>query len=166
MLKKKICLVGHFGVGKTSLLRRFVDNMYEDTYLTTVGVVIRKKDSVVASKPLTMMLWDMAGKDDLAEVKLSHLTGASGYILVADGCRAVTLATAVQLQEKITQLFGPLPFVLAVNKSDLAPKWELQRSDIEACGWTSFDTSAKLGTGVEEMFMGLAEKLVAGDPGE
>jgi signal recognition particle receptor subunit beta len=112
------------------------------------------------------MLWDVAGKDDLADVKLSHLGGAHGYILVADGCRAVTLETAVQLQANITQLHGPLPFVLAVNKADLLPQWEIKRSDIDALGWTCFDTSAKLGSGVDETFLGLAEMMTAEVPGK
>lgn len=155
-------MVGHFGVGKTSLVRRFVDSIYDERYHTTVGVKTDKKEVVVGSKSLTLMLWDMAGKDDLAEVKLSHLTGASGYILVVDGCRAVTLETAIQLQRAISEQFGALPFVLAVNKSDLAERWELKRSDIEACGWQTFDTSAKLGTGVEAAFLTLAEKLMEG----
>ena len=163
MLKKKICMVGHFGVGKTALVRRFVESMFDERYLTTVGVRIDKKDIVLRERPLTLMLWDIAGKDDLAEVKLSHLSGASGYILVVDGCRASTLQTAVELRERIAKMFGPLPFVMAVNKADLADQWEVQRADVAACGWTSFETSAKLGSGVEEMFLALAKKLLPED---
>jgi small GTP-binding protein len=165
MLKKKICMVGHFGVGKTSLVQRYVQTIYDDRYLTTVGVKVDKKDVIVRSQTMSLVLWDIAGRDDLADVNLSHLRGASGYILVVDGCRAATLATAVQLQERITKLFGPLPFVLALNKVDLAQQWEVQRSDIEASGWTSFDTSAKFGVGVEEVFLGLAEKIMVKDSG-
>ena len=87
MLKKKICMVGQFGVGKTSLVRRFVHSIFDDRYLTTIGVKIDRKDVSIDGQALTLMLWDMAGEDDLAELNVSHLRGASGYILVADGCR-------------------------------------------------------------------------------
>jgi small GTP-binding protein len=165
MLTKKICMVGHFGVGKTSLVQRYVQTIYDDRYLTTVGVKIDKKEVVVKSRPVSLVLWDIAGRDDLADVNLTHLRGAAGYILVVDGCRAVTLETAVQLQQRITELYGSLPFVVALNKVDLAQQWEVKRSDIETSGWTSFDTSAKLGVGVDEVFLGLAEKLMTEGPG-
>jgi small GTP-binding protein len=166
MASKKICMVGHFGVGKTSLVRRFVSSEYEDKYLTTIGVKIVKKDVEVRSKQVTLMLWDIAGKDELAPVNLAQVNGASGYILVVDGCRASTLPTAVDLQKNITKMYGPLPFVVAVNKVDLESQWELKRADIESCGWTSFDTSAKTGVGVNDMFLRLADKILEGDLGK
>lgn len=163
MASKKICMVGHFGVGKTSLVRRFVTSEYEDKYLTTIGVKITKKDVTVQEKPVTLMLWDIAGKDELAPVNLSQVSGASGYIVVVDGCRAVTLETAKDLQQKITKMYGPLPFVMAVNKADLESQWEVKRADIDSCGWTSFDSSAKTGLGVIDVFMRLADKILEGE---
>jgi small GTP-binding protein len=166
MASKKICMVGHFGVGKTSLVRRFVTSEYEDKYLTTIGVKIVKKDVTVRDKPTTLMLWDIAGKDELAPVNLAQVSGTSGYILVVDGCRASTLTTAMDLQKTITKMYGPLPFVMAVNKVDLESQWEVKRADIDSCGWTSFDTSAKSGVGVNEMFIRLADKILEGDVGK
>ena len=160
MASKKICMVGHFGVGKTSLVRRFVESVFEDKYLTTVGVKIVKKIVEVKDQSLTLMLWDIAGKDELAPVNLAQVSGTSGYILVLDGCRASTLATAVDLEKSITKMYGQLPFVVAVNKVDLESQWEIKRTDIESCGWTSFDTSAKSGVGVNEMFLRLADKIL------
>jgi len=160
-LKKKICMVGHFGVGKTSLVRRFVLSLFDDNYLTTIGVKIDRKDVVVGSTALTMMLWDLAGEDDLAQLKISHLRGASGYILVADGCRAATLAKAVELHERIADQVGPLPCVLVLNKCDLREKWEVEAAKASAHGWPVFETSAKSGAGVEEMFLGLARLVLS-----
>jgi hypothetical protein len=159
-------MVGHFGVGKTSLVRRFVLSEYEDKYLTTMGVKIVKKDVEIGDTPVTLMLWDIAGKDEIAPVNLAQVNGTSGYILVVDGCRATTLATAVDLQKSITKLYGPLPFVMAVNKVDLESQWEVKRADIESCGWTSFDTSAKSGVGVNDLFLRLADKILQGDVGQ
>jgi small GTP-binding protein len=159
-LKKKICMVGQFGVGKTSLVRRFVDSIFDERYLATVGVKIDRKDVTVGTASLTMMLWDLAGEDDLAQLKVSHLRGASGYILVADGCRAVSLTKAVDLQRRITEQLGPLPFVLVLNKSDLRDRWEIKDTAVSEHGWLTFETSAKAGSGVEEMFQALAGKLL------
>jgi small GTP-binding protein len=160
MLKKKVCMVGQFGVGKTSLVRRFVDSIFDDRYLSTVGVKIDRKDVVVGSASVTLMLWDLAGEDDLAQLNTSHLRGASGYILVADGCRAMSLAKAIELQQRITEQLGPLPFVLVLNKTDLRDQWEVQDVAISELRWTKFETSAKAGSGVEEMFLALAAKLL------
>jgi len=160
MLKKKICMVGQFGVGKTSLVRRFVESDYDERYITTIGVKVDRKDVVVESKPVILMLWDMEGQDDLERFRLSNLRGASGYILVVDGCRAMSLAIAVDLQQRIADQFGPLPFVLALNKADLRDQWEVEDAAISKQGWDTFETSAKAGSGVEEMFLALAAKLL------
>jgi small GTP-binding protein len=152
-------MVGHFGVGKTSLVRRFVESMFEDKYLTTLGVKIDKKEVVVNGQAITLMLWDIAGEDDLAQLRVAHLRGAHGYILVVDGCRAVTLEKAKELQKRVTDTIGPVPFILVINKCDLRDRWEVLQADIEACGWPTFETSAKSGSGVEEMFLGLASRL-------
>jgi hypothetical protein len=159
-MKKKICMVGGFGVGKTSLVRRFVSSIFDDRYLTTVGVKIDRKDVSIDGQSLTLMVWDLAGEDDLAELNVSHLRGASGYVLVADGCRAATLEKAAELQQRIRKTLGPLPFVLVMNKADLRDQWEVQSTQLAQYGWPTFETSAKAGTGVEEMFFGLGAALL------
>lgn len=153
-------MVGQFGVGKTSLVRRFVHSIYDDSYMSTVGVKIDRKDVKVGSESLTLLLWDMAGEDDLDKINVSHLRGASAYILVVDGCRAASFTKAVELQDRVSKLLGPIPFVLVLNKADLRPQWEIRDSTIAERGWPTFETSAKAGTGVEEMFQALAEKLL------
>ena len=156
-------MVGQFGVGKTSLVRRFVDSIFDERYHTTIGVKIDRKDVTVGSVPATLMLWDTAGEDDLAPLKISHLRGASGYILVVDGCRASSLAKAIELQQRISAELGPLPFVLVLNKADLRDQWEVQDAAVAERGWPTFETSAKAGSGVEEMFLALAGKLLNED---
>ena len=153
-------MVGQFGVGKTSLVRRFVDSIFDERYLTTVGVKIDRKDVTVGSESVTLMLWDLAGEDDLAQLNVSHLRGASGYILVVDGCRSASLAKAVELQRRIAGHLGPLPFVLVVNKADLRDQWEVTSNTVSQHGWPTFETSAKAGSGVEEMFFALAGKVL------
>ncbi len=154
-------MIGAFGVGKTSLVRRFVDGFFGEKYLTTVGVKIDRKDVSAGGESVALMLWDLAGEDDLSPLQTAHLRGASAYILVADGCRAETLAKAIELQGRIEEQFGELPFVLAINKADLRETWEVKTSDVESRGWTTFETSAMVGLGVEEIFLTLAEILIS-----
>jgi len=101
MIQKKICMVGSFGVGKTSLVARYVKSIFSDKYLTTLGVKIDKKSLSVDGEEVNLMLWDLAGEDALTVIKPMQLRGASGYILVADGCRASTLDAAIDLQSRV-----------------------------------------------------------------
>jgi hypothetical protein len=163
LLQKKVCMAGAFAVGKTSLVRRYVESIFDERYQTTVGVKIDKKQVKLDGLPLTMVLWDLAGEDDLAQVRASHVRGAAGFILVVDGCRAATLDTAVLLQQRIMDETGPVPFVLALNKMDMAAQWEITApavAPLVARGWTCTRTSAKDGRGVEEMFLSLARKML------
>jgi hypothetical protein len=162
MLQKKICLLGAFGVGKTSLVRRFVDTIFSDAYLTTVGVKIDKKTVTVGSEELALILWDIAGEDEVAAVRVTYLRGAAGYLLVVDGTRPETLETAASIQKRITAELGAIPFFVLLNKSDLVEDWALapeRIEQLEATGWSFRRTSAKTGMGVEETFQELAARL-------
>ena len=75
MVTKKICLIGAFCVGKTALIQRFVHSIFSDRYLSTLGVKISKKQLVIDGVELTMVIWDLEGKDDYASVNFSYLRG-------------------------------------------------------------------------------------------
>jgi small GTP-binding protein len=163
MLQKKICMLGAFAVGKTSLVRRFVESIYSDAYQTTVGVKIDKKVVQVDAKELNLVLWDMYGDDDYQKMKWSYLWGASGYLLVADGTRRTTLDKAIELEHRAKQEVGPLPFVFVMNKDDLASEWEVEEgweARLAALNWATLRSSAKTGEGVEEAFQRLARKML------
>ena len=162
MLQKKICLLGAFGVGKTSLVRRYVDTIFSDAYLTTVGVKIDKKVMTLGTEPLALILWDIAGEDDMAAVRLSYLRGAAGYLLVVDGTRPETLETAASIKSRVDAEVGRIPFLALLNKADLVEDWALPAERIEAlqaAGWTFRRTSAKTGDSVEASFQDLAALL-------
>ena len=86
-IQKKICMLGAFSVGKTSLVKRYVASVFSETYLTTVGVKIDKKTVDLAGRVVNLILWDLAGEDDIASLRMSYLRGSAGYVLVADGTR-------------------------------------------------------------------------------
>ena len=87
VIQKKICMVGSFAVGKTSLVARFVRGIFSEKYLTTVGVKIDKRTVAVDDRQVNLLLWDLYGEDDFQKLKLSYLRGASGYFLVVDPTR-------------------------------------------------------------------------------
>ena len=163
MIQKKICMLGTFAVGKTSLVRRFVESIYSSKYHTTVGVKVDKKIVKVGSEDVALLLWDIEGTESDHEFRKSYLRGAAGYLLVVDGTRRDTLYKALALQTRAEETIGAVPFLLLMNKSDLADMWQIESREREALqqkNWTVIDTSAKTGRGVEEAFLALAEKLM------
>jgi len=158
MLQKKICMLGAFSVGKTSLIQRFVSSLFDDKYLTTVGVKIDKKIVELPDKTMMLMIWDLAGEDDYNSLKLSHLRGASGYILVVDGTRPKSLEVAIEVHKRAQEALVDAHFIIALNKADLTDQWMLTDEDMEslkALG-TVVLTSAKNGDNVESLFTQLA----------
>lgn len=164
VLEKKICMMGAPGVGKTSLVRRFVDSVFSEKYLSTIGVKIDKKSVAVEDTTLNLMLWDLQGEERYQWVRLQYLRGASGYILVADGTRPDTLEIALGLQENAAGRADQLPFILCLNKADLWGQWGItatQQEWLKEKGWTVVQTSAKSGDSVEEAFLSLARQIIA-----
>ena len=154
MIQKKICMVGLFATGKTSLVQRFVHSMFSERYLSTVGVKIDRKPVQVDGAELTLVLWDLAGRDGHEDITTSYLRGAHAVLYVADGTRRETCDQLPELQALVREATGDVPGVLALNKSDLRDRWALGPGDEQALSKT-FElvrTSAKTGDGVEEAF--------------
>ncbi|MDX8481716.1 Rab family GTPase [Mesorhizobium sp. VK24D] len=162
MLQKKICMLGGFAVGKTSLVRRFVQSIFSENYLTTVGVKIDKKSVAFPDKTVDLILWDLAGEDDIGSFRVSYVRGATGLVLVVDGTRPATLAVALTLRERAEAEFGAMPFVLLFNKSDLADRWAISDGEIDELkqrGWQIYLTSALSGEHVDDAFRQLASMV-------
>ena len=163
MIQKKVCLLGTSGVGKTSLIARYVHNAYAEKYLTTVGVKIDKKSVTVDGAEVYLAIWDLAGDDDFQRLQASYLRGTSGYFLVADGTRLVTLDQALDLQKRLEESLRQVPFILVLNKADLAGQWEVDEARVQSLAAQNFSiikTSAKDGTAVEDAFAQLARRMV------
>ncbi len=163
MISKKVCMVGVFGTGKTSLVQRFVQTKFSDRYLSTVGVKIDRKVVAVDGADITLVLWDLAGRDGHQEVNGSYLRGAHGVIYVGDGTRATTVDQLGELRRLGTESAGDVPSVTALNKIDLVDAWTVSRAEEAALAAQGglFRTSAKSGVGVEEMFLHLTRALIA-----
>lgn len=163
MIQKKICMLGAFAVGKTSLVRRYVHSMFTDKYLTTVGVKIDKKDVQHAGKTASLLLWDLYGEDEFQRLQTSYLRGSAGLLIVADGTRPATVDKAIELRDRAVSALGPVPHLLILNKSDLLPEWEVRPerlAELTGSGWQVLRASAKSGEGVEEAFAAITARVL------
>ena len=160
----KICLVGAPAVGKTSLVRRYVDGKFSEDYLTTIGVRISRKRVEVDGEPVGLVVWDVNGDDSFAPLQARYLTGAAGFLLVADGTRPETLDSVLALRDEMAEAFGPTPSLLAINKYDLEDEWAVEDDrirDLRQRQPAPLLTSARDGTAVEEAFQTLARLAVS-----
>jgi small GTP-binding protein len=163
MQKKKVCMLGSYGVGKTSLVARFVSSVYTDKYHSNVGAKVDKKVVTVDGQEVTLMLWDLAGEEEDAKINLGQVRDTSGYLLVADGTRFQTLEVARSIQQRAEGEIGRRPFLLLVNKADLRDTWVIKQSawqELADAGWTILETSAKSGEHVEEAFLSLTSRML------
>ncbi|MBX3701217.1 MAG: GTP-binding protein [Dokdonella sp.] len=159
----KVCLLGDFGVGKTSLVARFVRSTFAAKYLTTVGVKVDSKEvSRPGRDPVKLVLWDIAGSNALDGVSASYLRGAAAVLLVADGTREATLAAALDLLMQARTLLPSAAAVLAVNKFDLVERWEVGPPTLAQLrrSLPVIETSAATGIGVEQAFAAIVAGLV------
>ena len=164
MLTKKICLLGSFSVGKTSLVARFVQSVFSEEYLTTVGVKVDKKIVRSGDQECTLMIWDLAGDDDFQRMNVNFMRGSAGIIYVADGTRPASIDAVIDLRERVRTNLGDLPSVLALNKADLVDEWQVDEARVAQLhegGWSARKTSAKDGLNVEETFSELASRMLS-----
>lgn len=162
MLQRKVCLLGAYAVGKTSLVSRFVHSIFSDKYHTTIGVKIDRKIVEVSGRQVKLMLWDVEGEDHLRTTRPAYLRGAAGYILVADGTRIETMRCLSEIYRRARAIAGPVPCVVAINKVDLEEFWHADDGALDRQMLRDADlymTSAKTGRNVEAMLLRLAERM-------
>lgn len=166
---KKVCLLGDFAVGKTSLVRRYVEGIFENKYLSTIGVKIDRKIIALADQgqglQLNLILWDLAGSEKFNQARANYLRGSAGAILVCDLTRPATLDNLQEYAWDLQKLSPGAKQVLVANKCDLINEQQLSLSQLEAfassLGAPLYQTSAKTGDAVEAAFQSLARLLIS-----
>ncbi len=159
-ISKKIVVSGHFGVGKTSLIRRFVEDSFSDNYKVSIGVHIAKKEVQISETNLvSLILWDLEGTDDLNQIRNSYLLGTHGLIYVFDVSRPSTFQNLNGDLAIMAEKLPNIPKLIVGNKVDLIVPEKLdellQRKNISA----DYLTSAKTGDKVNDLFLRLAKVL-------
>ena len=169
ILSKKICIVGESGVGKNSLIRRFVDRKFSNEYLATLGVTISRKtvelpDTKSQNKlNLQLMLWDVTGEAKFQAIAPQYLRGSSGAVVVADVSRQDTIERLPAHIQLFLSINPKSVIFVALNKCDLIPPTKLE--DIIPCQVLKqvsglYPTSAKTGRYVDEIFQQLTYKIL------
>ena len=157
---KKVLLLGHFGVGKTSLIRRFVSDSFSDNYKVTIGVHITKKVVDLSSGTrLSMILWDLEGTDELHLIRNAYLMGTHGVIFVFDVSRPATFQNIDRDLGIISDKIPKAPLLIVGNKLDLVDSGDIKRILEENAIQSDYLTSAKTGDSVDDAFMDLAKRL-------
>jgi len=158
---KKVVILGHFGVGKSSLMRRFVEDVFVEDYIVTIGVHIMKKEIHFPDETITLILWDVEGIDDFTKYRPSYLLGSSSFIYVFDAARAATYKDMSYNMGHLNEKFPTVPVHVVANKMDLVEKSDLLESlnslDIKC----EYFASAKTGDSVNDLFKAVAKNLSA-----
>src|SRR6266852_4612512 len=136
-MKVKICLVGEGAVGKTCLIRRFIQDQFDDRYISTLGAKVSKKEIKVdgpnGGMDIDMTIWDIMGEKGFRELlKEAYFYGANGILAVADLTRRRTLDNLDDWIDGVEGVVGNVPILIAVNKSDLASSARFRELDVAA----------------------------------
>jgi small GTP-binding protein len=181
-LKKKIVLLGDSAVGKTSLIRRYVFDQFEDSYISTIGTKVSKKvlkvHQLKDTVNLKLMIWDLIGREGYYGIHSRTFVGVHGVIFVADLTRRETLLSLERYWIPVLfKVVSNIPMVFVCNKSDLEDQYEFEPSELEEIAnkycimdgksypyglKPYYTTSAKMGSNVENAFEALGRLVVAG----
>ena len=168
VIQKKICLMGDFAEGKTSLVRQFVEGRFDDRYQSTIGVKISRKTLTRSYGELNMLVWDLAGDNSLKAFinTKSYLHGTAGAMIVCDLTRPESLVTFELYAREMQKLNQKIPLTFIAIKADLVDERTistalLQRVGDSLGGGEFFLTSARTGEQVETAFRHLADQIEA-----
>jgi len=172
-VQSKVCLLGDFGVGKTSLVCRFVEGRFEDKYLSTIGVKVSRKIIDRSDHQLNLLIWDLAGGESFERYEASYLRGVAGALVVCDLTRRDTLKSIHHYADQLRQTNPSTALVFVANKVDLADEVEIRPEDLRSISdklkVPYLLTSARTGEQVEAAFTILADLIEArpalGPPG-
>ncbi len=164
-LKAKVCLVGEHGVGKTSLIRRYVLDEFDDRYIVTLGAKVSKREMTFSlggrgDVHMDMTVWDIMGSKGFRELlREAYFHGAQGVLAACDITRFETLNDLDDWIEAVFRTVKTIPIVIAVNKVDLEDRAAFGEPQVRefaaAFGSPFFFTSAKTGANVEAAFRAL-----------
>ena len=169
-MKVKICLVGEGAVGKTSLIRKYVLDEFDDRYISTLGAKITKKELMVGSPDngseirIDMTIWDIMGEKGFRELlKEAYFHGAQGVLAVCDVTRKNTLPDLESWISAIETVTGKLPIQFLANKADLKDQLTFTESELREMsakhGSPYIFTSAKTGENVDKAFFAIANAI-------
>lgn len=167
--KTKICLVGESAVGKTSLIKKFVLDIFDDEYISTIGTKVTKKTLTYQEDGsevlMDMMVWDIMGQPSFRSLlKDAYFFGAHGIIAVCDATKKDTLIAVHEWVDSTKEVIGKVPIVFLANKHDLEDQLQIDeatfKKEVEKYGMPTMFSSAKTGENVESAFNLLGQMII------
>ena len=167
-IMKKVCLLGDGAVGKTSLIRKFVFDSFDDKYIMTFGTKVTKKELRLnvggQDYDLILMMWDILGQRVHDNLHSSYYQGAAGAFVVCDVTRRDTFEGASEWLSVFRSVSADTPVIFLGNKSDLVDKRTVSDDDLQKLsddkGARYLLTSAKTGINVEEAFLSMSKSIL------
>lgn len=158
----KLCLLGDGAVGKTSLVRRYVYDVFDDKYISTFGTKVTKKSLVSGDAQIDLMIWDILGQKVHGTLHAAYYKGAAGALAVCDYSRPETMRSLPAWIDDFRSVVGNVPVIVLGNKADLPKAFEYAelKAFVEPMGCEVLETSAKTGQNVELAFAAMSRKLI------
>ncbi len=163
VFRYKMILFGNSGVGKSALVERFVNDRFEDSYLSTLGYNVYEKWITHEGNSVSLMIYDIGGQERFTELRRKYAQGANTAFIVYDITDEQSFSNLINWKKDILDFTGEIPFIIVGNKNDLEdarkiPKEFAMKFATELGALKFFETSAKTGEGVEDAFKQLAIK--------
>lgn len=161
----KICLLGDAGVGKTSLVYRFIENKFRENYKSTLGVNLLKKDLTFDKYGgVSAQIWDLGGQESFKSLRKLYLEGANGALIIFDTTKRKTFEKVNEWAQSFRESRGNRPLLLIGNKIDLAESQKVDQNEAkDYANKNSMNfllTSAKTGENVEVAFKDLIKTVL------
>jgi len=159
----KMVLFGDGGVGKTSLVERFINDKFEENYICTLGYNVYEKQIAHENSVISFMIWDIGGQEKFRNLRQKYAEGADVAFLVYNITDQTSFLNILNWKADLTEFTGGIPFILIGTKADLGSKRQISQAEgkklaSEIGALDFFETSAKTGAGVENAFRQLAVK--------
>lgn len=162
LIRAKTVMVGSPGVGKSSLVRRFVHSLFSEEYHSTLGVKVDRKSMTIGDRDVTLILWDMHGEKEGLDIPPNYLRGAQAAVVVFDASRPETILVASELRQRVLNESPTSTIRMLANKADLPNDWDAIQASLNELGLPDpLQTSAKTGDGVEDAFLSIGTDLLA-----
>lgn len=155
-------LFGDAGVGKTSLVERFINNKFEESYISTIGYNVFEKQIAYLNVTISLMIFDIGGQEKFRDLRKKYADGANTAFIVYDITDIDSFKNISQWINDLSEFSGEIPFIIIGNKVDLEAQRKVSQEDAkkhcisEIGALDFFETSAKTGQGVEDAFVQLA----------
>lgn len=161
LFRYKMILFGSSGVGKSSLVRRYVQNIFEEDYVATLGYNVFEKRINHEDISISLIIYDVGGQEKFSEIREKYAKGAAMALIIYDVTNGESFNALPSWKKDLHQFAGEIPFIIVGNKVDLKAdrqvlKDEAKQVSLELKALDFFETSAKTGEGVEEAFNQLA----------